>query len=107
MGIPEITPAEYASLLEQGRAPVLLDVREDWELAIARIDGALHMPMGQVPDRLAELDPGEPVVVMCRSGGRSATVAGYLLQQGFRDVRNLAGGILAWGEQLDPGLASY
>lgn len=107
MNVREITPTEFAALAAQGEAPVLLDVREDWELAIARLEGALHIPMGQVPDRLAELDRQARIVVMCRSGGRSATVARFLQQQGYTDVRNLAGGILAWGEELDPGLPSY
>ena len=107
MNVPEITPTEFAALAAEGQAPLLLDVREDWELAIARLDGAVHIPMGQVPDRLAELDREARIVVMCRSGGRSATVARFLQQQGYQDVRNLAGGILAWGEELDPGLPSY
>lgn len=107
MIVPEITPAEYAALLEQGQAVVLLDIREDWELAIARLESALHIPMGQLPDRLAELDREAEIVVMCRSGGRSATVTRFLQQHGFAHVRNLAGGILAWGERFDPGLPSY
>lgn len=107
MDILEITPTEFATLAARGEAPLLLDVREDWELAIARLDEAVHIPMGQVPDRLDELDRDADIVVMCRSGGRSATVARFLLQNGYGRVRNLAGGILAWGEALDPGLPSY
>ena len=107
MQVPEITPTEFAALAEQGEAPVLLDIREDWELAIARIEGVTHIPMGQLPDRLAELDREAEIVVMCRSGGRSATVVRFLQHQGFGRVRNLAGGIAAWGEALDPSLPSY
>ena len=102
-----MTPREYAARAAAGPAPVLLDVREDWELAIARLDGVLHIPMGEVPARLGELAPEREIVVLCRSGGRSAQVARFLQQQGFRDVWNLAGGILAWAEQLDPSLAQY
>lgn len=107
--LKEMTPAEFAARAREGDAPLLLDVREDWELAIARLDGAVHIPMGQVPDRLAELDGGREreIVVMCRSGGRSAQVAGFLQQQGYSRVWNLAGGILAWSEQVDPTLPSY
>jgi rhodanese-related sulfurtransferase len=63
--------------------------------------------MNEVPDRLAELDPGQPLVVMCRSGGRSLRVAQYLEQRGFARVSNLTGGILAWGERIDPSLRPY
>lgn len=103
----EISPKEFAARAAGDAPPVLLDVREDWELAIARLDEALHIPMGEVASRLAELDPQQEVVVMCRSGGRSATVARFLEQQGFEKVGNLTGGILAWAEQLDPSLARY
>ena len=102
-----MTPREYAARVEAGAAPLLLDVREGWELAIARLDGVLHIPMGEIPARLGELAPEREIVVLCRSGGRSATVARYLQQQGYRDVWNLAGGILAWSEQLDPSLTQY
>lgn len=102
-----MTPREYAARAEAGPAPLLLDVREGWELAIARLDGVLHIPMGEIPARLGELEPEREIVVLCRSGGRSATVARFLQQQGFRDVWNLAGGILAWSEQLDPSITQY
>jgi rhodanese-related sulfurtransferase len=102
-----MTPREYAARAEAGPAPLLLDVREGWELAIARLDGVLHIPMGEIPARLGELAPEREIVVLCRSGGRSATVARFLQQQGYRDVWNLAGGILAWSEQLDPSLTQY
>ena len=105
--VAEMTPREFVARRDQGDPPLLLDVREDWELAIARLDEALHVPMGDVPARLAELDPERETVVMCRSGGRSAQVARFLQQHGFRKVWNLAGGILAWSEQLDPSLTPY
>ncbi|MFU8820976.1 MAG: rhodanese-like domain-containing protein [Gammaproteobacteria bacterium] len=107
MTLREMTPREYAARAEAGPAPLLLDVREGWELAIARLDGVLHIPMGEIPARLGELAPEQEIVVLCRSGGRSATVARFLQQQGYRNVWNLAGGILAWSEQLDPSLTQY
>jgi rhodanese-related sulfurtransferase len=103
----ELSPREYAARAASGSAPLLLDVREDWELAIARVDGAVHIPMGDVPARLGELDPGVEIAVLCRSGGRSAQVARYLEQNGFGSVWNVAGGILAWSEQVDPSLQQY
>lgn len=105
----EMTPAQYAARARDGDAPLLLDVREDWELAIARLDGVVHIPMGQVPERLDELEGGRDreIVVMCRSGGRSAQVAAFLRQQGYSRVWNLTGGIVAWSEQVDSSLPSY
>lgn len=105
--IREITPRELAGRDGAEPAPLLLDVRESWELDISRLDGAVHIPMGQVPDRLDEIPRDREVVVLCRSGGRSAQVCRFLQQQGYAQVRNLAGGILAWGEQVDPTLTPY
>lgn len=105
--IKEMSPTEFVARRDNGNAPVLLDVREDWELGIARVDGAVHIPMGDIPARLGELDPGRELVVLCRSGGRSGQVARYLERQGFSCVWNLAGGILAWGQQIDPDLTPY
>jgi len=103
----EMTPKECFDLLASSQPPVLLDVREDWELAIASLPAALHIPMDQVPERMDELDNKRPVVVMCRSGARSMQVASYLVQNGFPRVFNLQGGILAWSEQVDQSIPSY
>ena len=105
--VKEMTPREFAARAETGPAPVLLDVREAWELAIARVDAAVHIPMGEIPARIGELDQGKEIVVLCHSGGRSGQVARYLEQQGYTRVWNLAGGILAWADQLDPSLPRY
>jgi len=86
---------------------VLLDVREHDELAIAAVDGALHIPMREVPARLAELDPAKPLVVMCHSGGRSRRVAEFLKGNGFPNVFNLNGGIDAWSTQIDSRVPRY
>ena len=110
MGAPmvsDISPAELKSRLSGADAPFVLDVREAWELEIARIDGVTHIPMNEIPQRIGELDPRRETVVMCRSGGRSLRVAQFLLGQGFSRVSNLVGGILAWGEDVDPTLRSY
>lgn len=107
----ELTPSQYRQRWSEddereGRV-VMIDVREDHELAISRLPNAVHMPMGEVPGRLAELDRDRPLVVLCRSGGRSGQVVQYLQQQGFEDVYNLAGGINEWAETLDPTLTVY
>lgn len=105
--VREIGPTEFVARRERGDDLVLLDVREPWELEIASVPGIVHIPMNQVPDRLAELDPKREIVVLCRSGGRSLQVAHFLEARGFAAVANLTGGILAWGRELDPGLPSY
>lgn len=105
--VREIAPAEFVARRERGEALVLLDVREPWELEIASVPGIVHIPMGQVPDRLGELDRSREIVVLCRSGGRSLQVARFLEAQGFGSVANLTGGILAWGRDLDPSLRAY
>jgi len=106
MSVPEISPAEYLARRDQGDNLTLLDVREDWELKVASVPGIVHIPMGQVPARLDELDPQKEIVVLCRSGRRSWDIAAFLQQRGFRAV-NLAGGILAWSHDIDPSIPTY
>ena len=104
-----ITASKAAELLHSNDADtiVLLDVREDVELSMAAIDGAMHIPMGQIPARIGELNPDQTIVVMCYTGGRSAQVATYLSQQGFPDVFNLDGGIQAWSRSVDSTIPEY
>jgi rhodanese-related sulfurtransferase len=106
MTIPEITPTEFVARRDRGDDLTLLDVREDWELAVASVPGIVHIPMGQVAERMGELDRDKEVVVLCRSGRRSLEVAKLLQQNGFRAV-NLAGGILAWSRELDATIPTY
>jgi len=106
MNIPEITPAEFVARRERGDALTLLDVREEWELAVASVPGTVHIPMGDVSERVGELDRGKEVVVLCRSGRRSLEVARFLQQNGFNAV-NLAGGILAWSRDVDATIPTY
>lgn len=88
-------------------APVLLDVREPWEYAHCRIDGAQSMPMGTVPSRLAELPKDQDIVVICHHGGRSRQIALLLERAGFDRVHNLEGGVHAWALQIDPAMPRY
>ena len=85
---------------------VLLDVREPSELLRARIEGALHIPMRQVPARLADLPKDRPILVLCHHGGRSQAVADWLAPKGF-DVANVAGGIDAWADAVDATVGKY
>jgi rhodanese-related sulfurtransferase len=106
--IKEITPQEFLDRRAAGTEMTLLDVREDWETQLAPVPtGLVHIPMGQIADRLSELDPQKETVVICRSGGRSLQVARFLTAQGFASVFNLAGGILAWSRDVDPQIPQY
>lgn len=108
-GVPELSPTEFAARWPNylGGDVVLLDVREPDELAIASVNGALHIPMREIPARLGELDAGKPLVVMCHAGGRSRRVAEFLQGNGFPNVFNLQGGIDAWSTQLDSRVPRY
>jgi rhodanese-related sulfurtransferase len=103
----EVTPRDYLALAAAGDAPFLLDVRETWEVALASVPGAVHIPMGEIPDRLCEIPSDKEVVVMCKAGGRSMNVARFLESKGYARVINLSGGILAWSAQVDPTIATY
>ena len=100
--------AEWAS--QQAQRPVLLDVREGWEVqtASAKPEGLdlLHMPMQTIPARLHELDKTRRIACLCHHGGRSMQVASFLMQHGF-EVVNVAGGIHAWSAQVDPSIPVY
>jgi rhodanese-related sulfurtransferase len=106
MAVAEITPTEFVERRSRGESLTLLDVREEWELGVASVPDVVHIPMGEVADRLGELDRGREVVVLCRSGRRSLQVANFLQQNGFQAV-NLAGGILAWSRDLDATIPTY
>ena len=107
---PSQLEAWFASL-PAGTAPLVLDVREPHELAIARVQDAgvevLAIPMGTVPVRLAELDPERPIACLCHHGGRSMQVASFLAARGFSQIANVAGGIDAWSSERDPAIARY
>ena len=102
-----MTPVEFIQRLNDKQRLTLLDVREEWELGIAKLGMAVHIPMDQVPDRLADLASDSEIVVICRSGGRSRQVVDFLQRNGYANVSNLTGGILAWAEQIDNDLPVY
>jgi rhodanese-related sulfurtransferase len=106
--VNELTPREFLDRREAGEDMTLLDVREDWEIALAPVPTeTVHIPMGEISDRISELDPKKETVVICRSGGRSAQVGHFLERQGFGKVFNLSGGILAWSRVIDPRIPQY
>jgi len=106
--VAELTPGEFIERRAAGEPMTLLDVREDWETQLAPVPSQhLHIPMGRLEERLAELDPAATTVVICRSGGRSLQVARFLAARGFGPVFNLTGGILAWSRDIDPKIPQY
>ncbi len=92
--------------IDQNDAPFILDVREPHEYALCNIGGML-IPLNDLPRRIGELDPNRETVVHCRTGGRSAKAVEFLRANGFKDVKNLAGGILAWAQKIDPKMPQY
>jgi adenylyltransferase/sulfurtransferase len=92
----EMTVSELKARLDRGDRPFLLDVRQPEEFAESRIEGSVLIPLNELPARVGELDPSRELIVICRSGARSARACQQLEERGFRDVTNLVGGNLAW-----------
>lgn len=90
------TAEQLKARLDAGEKPYLIDVREDDEVIFGMIEGAVHIPMGQIPSRMGEIPRDREVVFICRSGSRSGRVCEFLAQQGFDHTVNMAGGMLAW-----------
>ncbi|HSE99239.1 MAG TPA: ubiquitin-like small modifier protein 1 [Blastocatellia bacterium] len=103
----EITPLELKAKIDRGDEFVLVDVREPEEYAICRIPGSRLIPLRTVPERVHELSSADDIVVHCRSGVRSGQAVEFLKQAGFRRVKNLAGGILRWSDDVDPAVPKY
>ncbi|HUA91463.1 MAG TPA: rhodanese-like domain-containing protein [Terracidiphilus sp.] len=103
----EISPTEASTLLQEKQARII-DVREPWEFAAARVEGSLSMPMGDVPGRAhQELDPEERLLIVCHHGVRSMNVAVWLRNQGFDQAQSVRGGIDAWSLEVDPAVGRY
>jgi rhodanese-related sulfurtransferase len=105
--IGAIDPVALKRRLDSGDDVLVLDVREPSEIFVAPFPGATHIPMGEIPARVSELDPEREIVVVCHHGVRSAQVAIYLARLGFEHVLNLSGGIDAWSEDADPTTPRY
>jgi adenylyltransferase/sulfurtransferase len=106
-GVAQLSPLALKSRLDRGEDLLVLDVREPFEWNIARIEGALLVPLGELPGRIGELDSVREVVVHCKSGRRSQQAAELLKGAGFSRLSNLAGGIAAWTDEVDPSLRRY
>jgi adenylyltransferase/sulfurtransferase len=107
MADDEISVTDLAGLRGAGSEHVLLDVREPWELATARLDPCLHIPMGELASRTAEIPRDVPVYVLCHGGVRSGRVAEFLRGQGYGNVTNVRGGISAWSAEVDGSVPTY
>jgi adenylyltransferase/sulfurtransferase len=106
-GVPTITVEELKALMDENQDVYILDVREPQEWDIAHLDQAKLIPLGELPQAVNQLSSADDIVVHCRSGVRSARAVQFLMEMGFRKVRNLEGGILAWSERIDPSLPRY
>ena len=106
-GTEDISPRELAALLGTPNQPVLLDVREPYEWAIARLADARLVPLDSLPLAVSTIDRERALVVYCHHGVRSDAAAEWLRAQGFHHVRNLAGGIDRWSVEVDPSLRRY
>src|SRR5467141_4982465 len=102
-----ITPQDLKARLDRNDRPLLLDVRQDWETRLCRLDNSVHIPIEEIEVRADELNAADEIVVYCHQGVRSAAVAEYLRSLGFKSVRNLAGGLDAWARSIDPSMRRY
>lgn len=105
----QISPTDLAHWLADASAarPLLLDVRENWEYALCHIAGSENRPMNTIPATVDQLDPERPTVVICHHGMRSYQVGVFLERAGFDDIINLSGGVAAWADNVEPGMARY
>jgi len=104
----EITSTELKQRLDKGEDIQIIDVREDNEVALARIPNSVHIPLGQVLNRMDEIDPDRETVVHCKMGGRSARAIDALQRSGFKGkLVNLKGGIIGWSNEVDSSVPEY
>ena len=102
-----ISPKELKTRLDKGDKLALVDVREEWEYSLAKLDGSILIPLGTLPQSLARLNRDAEIIAICHHGMRSADATNFLLQQGFTNVKNLVGGIDAWSTQVDGTVPRY
>ena len=104
----EITAKELKAKIDAGEDFQLIDVRQPEEYAFAKIEGAKLIPLGQIIQRMDEIDPTRETIVQCKAGGRSATAIQALQRAGFQgELKNLRGGITAWSNEVDPKIPKY
>ncbi len=102
-----ISVRDLKDRLDKGNTIFLLDVREPHEYSMAKIEGSVLIPLGELPTSLDKLNSNDEIVALCHRGMRSADAVGFLMQQGFSNVKNLIGGIDAWSIEVDPEVPRY
>lgn len=102
----ELSVTELKEALDNDEL-LLIDVREPWEYQLVHIEQSLNLPLGQLPQLIADLEPSQPIALLCHHGMRSAQALAWLSQQGFEQLYNVQGGIDAWAREVDTSLATY
>ena len=105
--IVEIDVLELKKKIDLNENITIIDIRELSELAICKIEGTVHIPMMEIPQKINQFDKNEELIIQCKSGARSARVCEFLMTQGFTQAKNLKGGILDWIQFIDPSQAIY
>ena len=105
--IPEVDVKTLENKLKNKENFILLDVRTDREYFLSSIKGSLHMPMNTITEKYTSLDKDKEIIVQCKSGVRSEKVCEFLLNNNFKNVKNLTGGIVEWAKQIDPSIIIY
>ena len=107
MTLNEIDVNELKVMIDNDKNFILLDVRTDNEVFISKLSKSIHIPMNDIPNRLNELDKSKEIIIYCKSGKRSAKVCEFLINNKYKNIKNLQGGILAWSEQIDSSIIVY
>ncbi|HKI77912.1 MAG TPA: rhodanese-like domain-containing protein [Ignavibacteriaceae bacterium] len=105
--IRQLSPKEVKNILERGENIRIIDVREEWEYETAKIENSELMPLSAFNEHITKLNPEDNLVISCHHGNRSYRVCAYLVQNGFKRVSNLDGGINAWSQEVDPSIPVY
>lgn len=105
--IPEVDVEILNNKLKNKENFILLDVRTDREYFLSSIEGSLHMPMNTITEKYTSLDKDKEIIVQCKSGVRSERVCEFLLNNNFKNVKNLTGGIVEWAKRIDPSIIIY
>ena len=105
--IKQLSPAEAKKILGEQEGIRLIDVREKWEYETAKIENSELMPLSEFNVHFPKLNPDDNLIIICHHGNRSMTVGLYLVQNGFKNVSNLDGGIDSWSQEVDPTIPTY